>query len=107
MVIRCSFHATYLQLKGVNKMINKVKMALRISTDAFDEQIEDLIEAAKMDMRVAGVMFIDDQDPLIIQAVTTYCKINFGEPNNPERLKASYDEQKAQLKMNSDYGEMY
>jgi len=85
-------------------MLSKVKLALRITTSAFDTEILNLIEAAKMDMRVAGVYYIDEQDPLIIQAVITYCKYHFGEPNNPEKYKASYDEQKAQLVSNTQYG---
>jgi len=85
-------------------MIAKVKKALRITTSAFDDEIQQLIEAAKMDMRVAGVIYISDDDPLIIQAVITYCKYHFGEPNNPEKLKTSYDEQKAQMVSNSNYG---
>lgn len=85
-------------------MLSKVKLALRITTSAFDTEILNLIEAAKMDMRVAGVMYIDEKDPLIIQAVITYCKVNFGEPSDPIRLKASYDEQKAQLVSSKQYG---
>ena len=46
---------------------------------------------------MAGVTTVKEDDPLIIRAVTTYCKANFGEPDQYDRLKASYDEQKAQL----------
>lgn len=77
-----------------------VKLALRITTTAFDTEIQDLILAAFDDLKVAGVVITtgtEQTDPLIIRAVTTYCKANFGEPDEYERLKVSYDEQKAQL----------
>lgn len=81
----------------------KVKLALRVVTNDFDEEIEDLIDAACLDMGVAGIVDTDTTDPLIIRAVTTYCKMNFGEPDEYERLKSAYDEQKAQLGMATGY----
>lgn len=81
----------------------KVKLALRVVTNDFDEEIEDLIDAACLDMGIAGIVDTDTTDPLIIRAVTTYCKMNFGEPDEYERLKAAYDEQKAQLSMATGY----
>lgn len=79
----------------------KVKLALRVTTDAFDSELNDLIDAALMDLDIAGVdgcnAFLSD--PLMRRAVITYCKMHFGEPDEYDRLKASYDEQKAQLSM--------
>lgn len=84
-------------------MLEKVKLALRISTDAFDSELTDLINAAYDDLGIAGVINTESETPLIIRAVITYCRCNFGQPDEYDRLKASYDEQKAQLSMNSDY----
>lgn len=84
-------------------MLEKVRLALRITTTAFDEEIKDLIVAALADLGIAGVSNEDESDPLIIRAVVTYCKANFGEADEYERLKASYDEQKAQLQMATGY----
>lgn len=84
-------------------MIDKVKLALRITTNAFDEEIADLIEAALKDLGIAGVANDDITDPLIIRAVITYCKCHFGEPDEYDRLKRSYDEQKAQMSMATGY----
>lgn len=86
-------------------MLDKVKLALRISTDAFDSELNDLISAAYDDLGIAGVVNVESETPLIIRAVITYCRANFGQPDEYDRLKASYDEQKAQLSMNSDYTE--
>ena len=88
----------------MTEILNKVRLALRIVTHDFDEEITDLISACLLDLDVAGVTNDDRTDPLIIRAVITYCKMNFGDVNDDyERLKASYDEQKAQLGMTSGY----
>lgn len=84
-------------------MIDKVKLALRITTNAFDEEIADLIEAALKDLGIAGVTNDDITDPLIIRAIITYCKCHFGESDEYDRLKRSYDEQKAQMSMATGY----
>jgi len=78
-------------------MLNKVKTALRISTTAFDDELTELIEAAETDLGIAGVVVPASYDAIVSRAVITYCKMNFGNPDNWEMLKKSYDEQKAQL----------
>lgn len=85
-------------------MLEKVKLALRIKTTAFDTEIEDLIEAGKLDLKTFAGITIKENDYLIERAICTYCKLNFGDPQNYEKLKASYDEQKAQLLLSSEYG---
>lgn len=77
--------------------LDSVKLALRISTAAFDAELNTLIQAALMDLGIAGVTESDETNALILRAVITYCKMNFGEPDEYDRLKRSYDEQKAQL----------
>ncbi len=78
-------------------MLDKVKMALRITTNALDAELTDLIEAAKADLGIAGVVLPDTLDAICTRAVITYCKMSFGLPEDYDRLKRSYDEQKAQL----------
>ena len=86
-------------------MLEKVRLALRITTTAFDSELTDLINAAYVDLGIAGVENKEETDPIIIRAVTTYCRMNFGEVSDYDRLKASYDEQKAQLSMSSNYSD--
>lgn len=78
-------------------MLEKVKLALRISTDVFDSEITALINAAKLDLGIAGVELPAELDAVCELAVITFCKMHFGEPGDYDRLKRSYDEQKAQL----------
>lgn len=84
-------------------MLVKVKLALRITTEAFDSELTDLIEAAKIDLGIAGVELPSTLDAICEIAIITYCKLHFGEPDEYDRLKASYDEQKAQLSMSTGY----
>ena len=91
-------------------MRNKAKLALRVSTDAFDNEIDTLIDAAIADLDIAGVNVTNAQEdannPLLVQAITLYCKLYFGEPERAEtwdRLKAAYDEQKTRLSLARGY----
>lgn len=86
-------------------MLEKVKRALRIKTDAYDNELLSLIAAAELDLGVAGVDHVAEDDALITQAIITYCKMSFGLPEDAERLKQSYDEQKSQLSNASNYTE--
>lgn len=86
-------------------MLSKVKLALRITTNAYDDELNGLIDAAKLDLGIAGVIIPAELDAIVSLAIITYCKCHFGEPDEYDRLKASYDEQKAQLSMCTGYTE--
>lgn len=92
-----------------NDLLRKVKTALRLTSDDEDlnEELTDLIDECLSDLIPADVAAanIDTSDPLIIRAVKVYCKLNFGQPDDYDRLKAAYDELKAQLGMDSRYTE--
>lgn len=83
--------------------LTATKLALRITTDAFDSELTDLINAAVIDLRQAGITNTDATDPMIRRAIITFCKLNFGQVDDYDRLKASYDEQKAQLGTATNY----
>lgn len=83
-------------------LIDNCKLALRITTTSYDTEINEYIEAAKLDLGIAGVL-TDDVDSLIEKAILTYVRMSFGAPANYDKLKASYDEQKAQLQTATGY----
>ena len=88
-------------------LLDDVKLALRITSSAFDNEIEGLIEAAKADLRLSGVSDAkvkDENDPLISRAITVYCKAHFGYDNpEAERFQQSYDMLKAHLTLSVEY----
>lgn len=103
-------------------MLSKVKTALRtVTTDSgLVQEILDLIASAIADLETTGAYLTDKysevktgnvitdytvSDSLLSMAIITYCRMHYGQPDDYDRLKASYDEQKAQLRMNSNYEE--
>ena len=90
----------------MNTILEKVKLALRITTDDFDTELTDMINACLADLGIAGVTKAGTTNALLIRAICTYCKYHFGDINSVEmleRLKESYDEQKAQMQMATGY----
>lgn len=90
----------------MNTILAKVRKALRVTTEDFDDEILDIINAALADLGIAGITEQSTTDELIIRAVITYAKFHFGDVDQLgdfDRLKMSYDEQKAQLSMASGY----
>ena len=85
-------------------MLEKIKLSLRIKSNTFDTEIFDLIESAKLDLKYSGVVLIREDDPLIVQAIKTYCKANFGLDNkDSEKYQKSYDMLKQHLSLCGDY----
>jgi hypothetical protein len=84
-------------------MLDRVKIALRITSNTFNDELNGLIASAQLDLGVAGVVIPAELDELCKTAIITYCKMNFGNPDNYDRLKKAYDEQKAQLSMATGY----
>ena len=79
-------------------MLKAVKLALAITAEEFDSEIEDLIQAALYDLQTNGVDALSRQnDPLVIQAVKTYCRAHFHSPADYDRLVSAYEEQKGHL----------
>lgn len=90
-------------------MLNKIKLALQLSGNAVDEELNDLISAAVSDLQVAGVtnVSIDTDDTLAQRTIISYVTYNFellhGSKDRAEALKRAYDENKAMLSMSANY----
>ena len=83
-------------------MLAKVRNALHLSTQAYDAELQIYINAALLDLGVAGID-TSDNDDLLTTAIITYVKMHFGAPSNYDQLERSYNEQKAQMQTCSDY----
>ena len=87
-------------------MIEDVKKSLRISTDYFDTEIIDLIDSAKSDLILSGVLTSKtiDADMLIKRAIILYSKAHFGLDNaDSEKYMASYTSLKTHLCLSQEY----
>ena len=54
-------------------MLEKIKLALGITSTVFDAEITDNIAVALADMGLTDIVNLDQTDALIIKACTTYC----------------------------------
>lgn len=57
--------------------LGKVKLALRISHDKLDADIQDEIDACLTDLHVCGVTHADATDPLMLNAIKLWCRSVF------------------------------
>lgn len=88
-------------------LLDDVKLALRVTNNALDSEITDLIAAARQDLILSGISSEranSDTDTLIKRAIISYCKANFGY-DNPEadRFQQSYLMLKIHLALAGDY----
>lgn len=84
-------------------MLEAVKMALRIKTDAFDDELNGLIAACMADLGLSGVKTDNTDDPLIVRAVIVYCKAYFGSNPDAVQYEQSYQALKISLSLAGDY----
>jgi uncharacterized phage protein (predicted DNA packaging) len=84
-------------------LLDDVKKALRITNTAYDTEIQDIIDSAKIDLDIAGIYSTLETDPLIKRAITTYVKAEFGYGENAERFQKSYEMMKERIAMAEEY----
>lgn len=81
-----------------------VKLSLKQKATAFDEDINEIIEAAKLDLRGAGVELIDDTDKMTRQAIKLYCKANYGtDPADMDKYQKQFDKLKLNMSVSKYY----
>lgn len=98
-------------------MLARVKTAMRIGTDIYDQELLELIASALADIQHAGAVVtfspvetdgeVTDYtvtDPLTRTAVVTYCRLMFGSPDDFDRLLTAYEMQKGQMRESRAYG---
>lgn len=88
-------------------MLEKLKTALQITTTIFDNELADMIAAARLDLGIAGVTIPAEFDAIVERAIISYCACHYelehGDEARFEKLKKAYDEQKSQLSMATGY----
>ena len=87
-------------------LLDKVKLSLRVSGDAFNEEITDLIEAAKLDLMAAGILEnkVEEPDAWIQRAIVLYAKANFGMANpDSEKYSDAYHNVRMKISLRGGY----
>lgn len=85
-------------------MLEKIKLALRVSADDFDGEILTLINACMDELNGLGINACGSDDPQITIAVISYCKWRFGDADNAERWERNYYDMVSKLQVRSGYG---
>ena len=85
-------------------LLDDVKIALRVNNTAFDDEIIDIIAAAKLDLTEAGAINTDETDKLVKRAITLYAKSNFGMANpDMEKYQKAYERLKVTMSLCTTY----
>ena len=92
-------------------MLDKVKLALRISGNALNEEVSDLINAAIADLRLVGISVPEVRssdttgDPILDRAIILYAKSedNFG--GEGDQYRKAYDYLKCALSLSGHHTE--
>ena len=87
-------------------LFDDIKTVLRVTATELDSEVQMLIDAAEADMARVGVDAdrIDEEDPLVKQAIACYCKARFGFDNDDaDYYERSYRQSVADMLNSSDY----
>ncbi len=84
-------------------LLSEAKVWVRKSSESLDGEITQTIEAAFLDLSLAGVRNIDTGDALIRQAVKLYLKAQFGFNEESAKYETAYEHVKAAMSLCSDY----
>lgn len=86
-------------------MLEKIKLALRITHTALDEDIQADIDACLADLKVCGVVYASNDDPLIYNAVKLWCRsVYTDDTTKGAELLRRYEALKSCLMMAEGYG---
>lgn len=86
-------------------LLEKVKLSLRWTHGKLDADLQEQIDAALADLEVCGVIYAEDTDPLIVNAVKLFCKAgNADDPYKGAELMRRYEALKSCLMMAEGYG---
>lgn len=87
-------------------MLEKVKLALQISTNEFDSDIEENIATARAEMIRSGIAeekANSNTDALITKAIKTFCQKEYTDDNLSERFEESWRYQLDNLRKSKGY----
>ena len=85
------------------RIIDAVKLALRITTDALDDEISSEIESCLADLTICGVI-ANPHDAAILKAVKLWCRASFEDDvNSRQDYREAYGTLKGMLMVSTGY----
>lgn len=61
----------------VTTTLERIKLDLRISHKKLDESIQSDIDGCMADLKMHGIVYRDETDPLVFNAVKLWCRANY------------------------------
>lgn len=86
-------------------LLPEARVWIRRSSENLDSEIKQTTAACLLDLKNAGVVNFDAEDPLLQQAAKLYLKAQFGFNEDSAKWEAAYEHLKAALSLSSDYTE--
>ena len=85
--------------------LTKIKQAIRRSHSKLDEDIQSDIDACLADLHSCGVIYADEADPLIYNAIKLWCKsLDTDDTEKGAEYLRRYEALKSCLRMAEGYG---
>ena len=82
-----------------------LKRSLRITHDRLDDDIESDVAACMADLKLVGVIYADEKDPLIFNAIKLWCRSLYtDDPAKGAEYLRRYESLKGSLMMAEGYG---
>lgn len=87
------------------RTLEKIKQAIRRSHDKLDEDLQADIDACLADLRSCGVVYADETNPLIFNAIKLWCRaFDTTDPAKMGEYLRRYEALKGSLMMAEGYG---
>lgn len=86
-------------------ILEKIKKSIRRSHDKLDEDLLDDISGCLADLRVVGIIYAGEDDPLILNAIKLWCKSLYTDDTaKAADYRDRYDALKSCLMVAEGYG---
>lgn len=85
--------------------LTKIKQAIRRTHNKLDDDLQADIDACIADLRSVGIIYADETDPLIYNAIKLWCRASdTDDPVKAAEYVKRYEALKASLSMAEGYG---
>lgn len=83
-----------------------MKSSIRLKSDAFNEEIQALIDAGKRDMKMRGIKKLYENDTLVRRCLVLYCQAHFGDYDKDGRYEQMYEKLRNSMSLSQTYNEL-
>ena len=85
--------------------LTKIKQGIRRTHNKLDEDLQADIDACLADLHLVGIVYADETDPLIFNAIKLWCRsLSTDDPVKAAEYLKRYEALKASLSMAEGYG---